>query len=107
MPLWKFAGILTQQLLEFAQLLQNPHVFAVIRSAICTQAGVVITSLMASTASSSSDAMTTGGLSRITDSNSIIHLPVACDYDDTRRRVKPRRCCYCSTGTEGEANNGG
>ena len=50
---------------------------------------------MALTASNSSGAITTGGLLGITDSNGIIHLPVVLDYDEARRRVKPRHCCYC------------
>jgi hypothetical protein len=105
MPIKKFAGVLSFQLLLFANTLKTSSSISVPFTVITEE------SEPASSLDNFGSSPTTGTnhsmLSSYTDANGFLHRPIPFQSTKhgSRRGIKPRRCFYCRV--EGKPNSGG
>ncbi len=107
MPIRKFSGLLSFQLLSFADCLKkNSDSSLPITILMQDDSPGLVSSPTSSGQRQQSLRTTSSGISSHTDSNGVVHFPVAFSPSKGARcGIKPRRCAFCRT--EGKANSGG
>jgi len=103
LPIKKFSGILSQQLLNMADCLKKKtgSTVSFVPPLIHTQQVEEETASSMESSSKSGKTLCSG----VTDANGIVHLPVPFPSSEGRKGILPRRCTFCRE--EGVPNTGG